>query len=412
MCEHDSRGTMSEPRLDDQFSLAALTMPELAGLVHGDVGTPVPADEMSVTPINYDWGSPATAGLWRVGLRQLRGAEISRTWFFVKLLRHPRLWPALSLMPDEGRASFVENFPWRFELDMYESGIADALPPGLRMPVLHTIKHVDADHIAMWFEYVEQQPDSWQLADYSRAAYLLGRLAARRKDGAAINARLPGLCRVGLAGESLRFYVRKRVTEATLPALRDPGLWRHPSIETALNRVSDPALPDEMQALASRLPAILDLLDALPQTHAHGDASPQNLLRPVEEPGTLVVIDWGFGDLLPIGFDLGQLLVGLAHAGETDPDELAAIDSAIMPAYLEGLADEHYDIDARLVRTGYLGGLAVRSALCALPLERLSEPGQTDEQVEFLATRMRLTRVMVDLAKEVDQGVLARIPAC
>src|SRR5262249_11670374 len=153
------------------------------------------------------------------------------------------------------------------------------------------------------------------------------------------------------------------------------------------------------------------LLDALPQTHAHGDASPQNLLRPTEEPGSFVVIDWGFGDLLPIGFDLGQLLVGLAHAGGTDPDELAVIDSAIVPAYLEGLADEDYDVDSRLVRTGYLGGLAVRSALCALPLERLSEPDQTDEQLEFFASRMRLTRVMVDLAREIDQGVLALMPA-
>jgi hypothetical protein len=159
------------------------------------------------------------------------------------------------------------------------------------------------------------------------------------------------------------------------------------------------------------LPAILDLLAALPQTHAHGDASPQNLLRPADEPGTFVVIDWGFGDLLPIGFDLGQLLVGLAHAGETDPDDLAAIDAAIMPGYLDGLADEDYDIDARLVRTGYLGGLAVRSALCALPLERLSQPDQTDEQLALFATRMRLTRVMVNLAGEVEQRVLARLPS-
>lgn len=115
--------------------------------------------------------------------------------------------------------------------------------------------------------------------------------------------------------------------------------------------------------------------------------------------------------MLPIGFDLGQLLVGLAHAGETDPDELAAIDAAIMPAYLEGLADEDYHVDPRLVRTGYLGGLTVRSALCAFPLERLSEGDLTDEQLAVFATRMRLTRVMVDLAREVEPGVLAEMPA-
>jgi hypothetical protein len=404
---------MSQPDAGKSlFSLAALTADERAGLASQEAGPPVPVAGMSVTPIRYDWSSPATAGLWRVDHRLLRDQHVSSASFFVKLLRHPRLWPGLATLPDEAsRQSFVRYFPWRFELDMYQSGVAEALPPGLRMPVLHMIKQADADHIALWFEFVRQEPGRWQLADYRRAAYLLGRLAARRRDGAAINAGLPAICRVGLPGESLRFYVRSRLMQGTVPALRDRGLWRHPVIEAATRRVADPALAEDMLALADRLPAILDLLAALPQTHAHGDASPQNLLRPAGEPGTLVVIDWGFGDLLPVGFDLGQLLVGLAHAGETDPGELAAIDEAILPGYLEGLADEGYDVDPRLVRTGYLGGLAVRSALCALPLEQLGEPAKTDEKLALFVTRLRLSRVMVDLAKEIEPGVLARIPA-
>lgn len=93
-------------------------------------------------------------------------------------------------------------------------------------------------------------------------------------------------------------------------------------------------------ALGARLPQVLDMLDDLPQTYAHGDASPQNLLLPAGEPGTIVVIDWGFGTLLPVGFDLGQLLVGLAHAGQTDPAAIPAIDAEIFPAYLAGLAAE------------------------------------------------------------------------
>jgi hypothetical protein len=262
--------------------------------------------------------------------------------------------------------------------------------------------------VSLAAEFVEQEQGHWQLSDYRQAAYLLGRLAARRRDGAAVNAGLPDICRVGLPGESLRFYTRHRLTQATLPALRDPRLWQHPALQAALQHVGDLGLPEEMRTLADRVPAILDLLGALPQTHAHGDASPQNLLRPAAEPGKLVVIDWGFGDLLPIGFDLGQLLVGLAHAGETDPAELAAIDEAIFPGYLDGLADEDYDVDPRLVRTGYLGGLAVRSALCALPLEQLREPAQTDQQLALFATRLRLTRVMVDLANEVEPAVLNR----
>ena len=37
-----------------------------------------------------------------------------------------------------------------------------------------------------------------------------------------------------------------------------------------------------MAALGARLRQVLDLLDDLPQTYAHGDASPQNLLLDLE----------------------------------------------------------------------------------------------------------------------------------
>ena len=156
-----------------------------------------------------------------------------------------------------------------------------------------------------------------------------------------------------------------------------------------------------MLDLAGRLPQILDMLDELPQTHAHGDASPQNLLLPANEPGTVVVIDWGFGTLLPIGFDLGQLLVGLAHTGQTDATDLATIDAVIMPGYLEGLAAEGYDARLGDVRAGYIGGMAARSALVALPFELLSSPLVTEDVQALIVQRVRLTRVLVDMAAEI-----------
>jgi hypothetical protein len=106
------------------------------------------------------------------------------------------------------------------------------------------------------------------------------------------------------------------------------------------------------------------------------------------------VIDWGFGSLLPVGFDLGQLLVGLAHAGRSDPSALPDIDAAIFPAYLDGLVAEDYRAAPAQVRLGYLGSLAARSALSALPLELLSRPLGEDAEAEFLH-RLRLTRALI-----------------
>jgi hypothetical protein len=381
---------------------AVLTPAELGQVTSAAVGRHIMSPVASFEPMAYDWGSPATAGLWRADVRDAADSGLLVCSYFVKLLRHIRLWPGLAMIPSDAmRAEFVSYLPWRFELDMYESGIGSVLPDGMRTPGLHMVKHADDDHIALWWEFIIQRPGPWEPDHYRRAAYLLGRLAARRREGAAVNDSLPAIARDHSVRSALRFYTETRVLRGLLPALADRSLWRNPLLASALGEVADPGLPDAMLELAGRLPQILDLLDRLPQTHAHGDASPQNLLLPAGEPGTVVVIDWGFGTLLPIGFDLGQLLIGLAHAGATDPDDLASIDTVIFGGYLEGLAAEGYSAEPADVRRGYLGGMAARSALAALPLELLSSAAVTDEAHAHVVQRVRLSRVLVDMAAEI-----------
>ena len=83
--------------------------------------------------------------------------------------------------------------------------------------------------------------------------------------------------------------------------------------------------------------------------------------------------------------------------------ELAAIDAEIFPSYLDGLAAEDYKVEPTQVRAGYVGGLAARSALCALPLELLAGSDPDGEVEALMTTRLRLTRVLVDMAREVCQ---------
>jgi hypothetical protein len=410
---------------DELFQLAAPTPAELSALVSTATGRPAHEPRVRASPIGYDWGSPVTAGLWRVDVTDAAGPDTGgpdtagreigvadtsagpgACAFFLKLVRHTRLWPGLRFLPsDEERAHFVSYYPWHFELDIHQSGIESVLPPGLRMPALYHVTRPDADHMGLWWEFIDQRQGPWELGDYRLAARLLGQLAARRRAGAVVNEALPEIAR-NTEGSALRFYASRRVLRGIVPALRAGQLWHHPVLRAALGRAGDPDLAADMLALADRLPHLLDTLDALPQTYAHGDASPQNLLLPAAEPGTIVIIDWGFGTLLPVGFDLGQLLVGLAHAGETDPSDLAAIDAEIFPAYLDGLADEDYKVDPAQVRTGYVGSLVARSALCAIPVETLGPAdmvgaAEPDEATVALFTqRLRLTRVLLDMAAD------------
>jgi hypothetical protein len=95
-----------------------------------------------------------------------------------------------------------------------------------------------------------------------------------------------------------------------LPMLNDPGLC------SVLRAYADPQLRLDLVQLSEEIPAMLERLAALPQAVGHGDACPQNLLIPAEAPNTVVAIDLSWQHPEAIGFDLGQLLIGLAHTGD------------------------------------------------------------------------------------------------
>src|ERR1700722_19725203 len=387
---------------EDLFRLAALPPADLRALAETVSGTLMPDPQVSAKPLGYDWGSPVTAGLWRVEVTSPDRGGAPGCTFFVKLVRHTRLSPGLRWLPDDAaRAEFTDFYPWHYELDIHQSGIGSVLPDGMRTPQLHHVRRPDSDHMSLWWEFVHERADAWTLADYRLAARLLGQLAARRRTGAQVNEALPAVARnAHNGGSALRFYASQLVFGRMLPVLQSGQVWQHPVLQEALRLAGDQQLPADMIALGARLPQVLDMLDDLPQTYAHGDASPQNLLLPADEPGTIVVIDWGFGTLLPVGFDLGQLLVGLAHAGQTDPAAIPAIDAEIFPAYLAGLAAEDYKVDPAQVRAGYLGSLAARSALCAIPFEALENAVPGEQTAAMIAGRMKLTRLMLDMAAE------------
>ena len=274
---------------------------------------------------------------------------------------------------------------WRHEAEVYRADLDDVLPAGLRMPARYRLDE-HGHRIVEWLEDVPVADVPWDHARFTRAARLLGRLAVRfTRCG-----RLPeSLLRV--PGEVLRLQFLERELFA-LPVLAGDALWAHPLVDA----VADPRLRADLLRLAERVPAILDTLDGLPQTFVHGDASPQNLLVPATDPDTFVAIDWSLIGPCAVGYDLGQLLVGLIHAGQLDVPALPALHETVLPAYTAGLADEGLRVDADVVRFGVHAALVVRSAFTALPLRRLGG-SPTRDDAALVADRARLARHLVDL---------------
>lgn len=351
-----------------------------------------------IEPVDYEIGTPSTEQLLRVaGTATVAGQTVDWSTF-IKKLRSARHWPLIHLVPEPVREHFVQNLPWQLEVAVHWSNMATLLPEGLRLPTMYRMSEYDDDRATLWMEDVIQPPGAWPLARFEHAANLLGRLSARRQTHL-VEPLLPRGT-VEQPGMGLRYYANGRVMMGALPLLANDQTWRHPHLAEAVCATGDHGLRDELLALGTRLPAVLDALDALPQTYQHGDASPQNLLVPKDKQDEFVVIDWGFDCPQAIGFDLGQLLVGLAHAGELAPEELPTIHTIILTAFMEGLAAEGMTVTEDEVLYGYLGSLMARATFTALPLEQL---GKTTEcGLELFEQRVRLTRALVNLVSSIN----------
>ena len=242
----------------------------------------------------------------------------------------------LHVIPTFAQQQWIDEFPWRIEIDAYRSAIAPLLDPGMRLPAIYDVIDIDEDHAAVWMEDVIPSPASWDDDTFARAARHLGVLAGRRPLGTSVvfgPAQVVATC-----GYAMRMFARGRLLHGAAPQLRDPASWQHPALAAALAAAGETTMPAELVAALDRIHPWLDAMDALPQTYVHGDASPQNILVPSDAPGSFVVIDFSFDSPQCVGFDLGQLLVGLVHAGEMSPEALDRVRRAIVPAYVEGCA--------------------------------------------------------------------------
>ncbi|WP_194909295.1 phosphotransferase [Catenulispora rubra] len=355
---------------------------------------------VTYTAVDYPTHTIATEALTRARLELAApdGARVEAR-LFVKELRSAENWPMLGVVPPELRADFVDGFPWRLEIAAYTGPLREQMPTGMRLPELYAVDELGPGRAAMWLEDVDQ-PEvlEWDTARFARAAYLLGRMSARRRHGE-VAPILAAAARFAEPDSTLRYLVAGRIRNMFIPAIVGDDLWAHPVTAAALAAVRDPGLIADLREWTTRLDRLLAYSDTLPMTYAHGDASPQNLLVSADDPDGFVAIDFGLDCPLPVGHDLGQLLVGLCHAGILAADRLPVISSIILAAHADGLAAEGHDATRDQIRGGYLSGLVLRSAFSAIPLETLAGP-PTDELVAFWTERLRMTRVLLDLADE------------
>ena len=319
--------------------------------------------------------------------------------FFVKQVQAWARHPLFASVPAEVRSIAAAAVPWRTEPLVYGSDLADRLPEGLSMPRAARVDFLADEAAAIWLPDVSRPPRPWGTERARRAAYLLGRLAA--------SPRVAPLATVGEFAWQPADYVFGRVEHQVKPMLLDDGLWQHPLVATSF----DAALRDRVLAALHDAPVLAAELTAYPVLAAHGDACPNNLL-PGPADDDVVLIDFQFWNALPVGFDLGQLLVGDVQIGRGRGDTLAETEAAIVPAYVEGLRAEGCDLPPAAVRRAHALQLAIFSGISAVPFDLLprwddaSAPGL----LAVARNRAAVARLSMDLLDTTRDAQVVHTP--
>lgn len=353
--------------------------------VTDDVLTSMVADLLGVADVDlvsstarevpYDMPAITTAGRYWVSGRAAVDGEVRDWTLFVK---HVQSWtrsPFFAFVPDELKELAAVSVPWRTEAAIYSSDLADHLPAGLHMPRALGVFDLDELAQAVWLEPIVVSEERWDLDRYENAAYLLGRLAA--------SPAVRPYADIGGNEWSVDSYVGGRLAGDVLPALRDEAAWP----ATTLAAFAD--VRPRLLAVADRIHDLGAELAAVPTLTGHGDACPNNLLLEKGREG-FTLIDFGFWNPLPLGFDLGQLLVGDVQMGRHAADDLAERDLACVRAYHRGLAAEGYDVPLAVVRRAHAVHLMLFSGISTFV-------GGAGVAEDHLASRAALARYSLDL---------------
>jgi len=357
---------------------------QLGAMVSALIGVEADVLDSHAEVVPYDMPAITTAGRYWVRGHARAAGEVAAFSLFVK---HVQSWarsPLFTGVPEGQRATAEASVPWRTEPLAYRSDLGDRLPEGLSMPRALGVFDLDEKSAAIWLEEVHVDPDAaWDDARFARAAHLLGRMAASE--------RVRPLATVGRHDFTVHDYLHGRLTNQVLPLLRTPGIWRHPLVAAAF---AD--LRGDLLRAADAAPAYTDELAAFPLVPGHGDACPNNLL--VHGDG-FVLIDYGFWAPLPVGFDLGQLLVGDVQVGRRDVGDLARLDDLLVASYVEGLRAEGCALPLVDVRRAHALHLMLFTGLSTLPFEYLEAP-VTPELEHLVAQRAAIARHCLRLLEE------------
>ncbi len=263
--------------------------------------------------------------------------------------------------PQDGQSA---DNGWQREALAYRSGVLAHLPHGLTTPRVFDVVE-DADGATwLWLEDVADCfGGAWPLAQYGCAACHLGRF-----NGAYLGVRpLPPF--PWLAPRWADHQGEPAQIPAALSEIAD--LVRDGRVQRAFPL----PIADRAARLVRDAPTFIALLDRLPQTLCHHDASQANLFARRRDDATIetVAIDWESIGHGAAGADIATLVFGTMRRGTVPAEWATDLDREVFAGYLAGLRDAGWQGKPIVVRLGYTAAVALRWSLLAWTLRALTD---------------------------------------
>jgi hypothetical protein len=346
------------------------------------------------------WGGEAGGDSGGSDAGAVGGAE-SR---ILKIFRPPTVPPAAG-SPAATSAWQTSAAPdhfnyWRRELEVYESGFADAVfgDAGIRAPRLLSVDTREDGFVELWLEDIagrsgfEVSPER-----LGRFGYELGVGQARWVGRVPPPTELPWLSRRWLAqylghgpGSNVRI---------------DDADWDDP-----VARVWPAETRRSLRHVWESRVRVLAAAESFPRTLCHLDVWPANFIEDVT--GSSVLIDWAFVGDGGIGEDPANLIIDSVTDGLMDIAELPHIVDAVTDGYIDGLVDGGWSGQtgsADEVRTAimtfgvakysWIGAHAIATAVRGRA--RKGSYNQDDSAAETLARIRPLADLLASWAKDI-----------
>lgn len=213
-------------------------------------------------------------------------------------------------------ADLADPASWRREPDMYRSAwLVELMPDGLATPACLASTVDDETAVLVLEDVPFDDRDARSVEWYGRLAERLARLNAAPLDG--------------VPEWASRDFV---ASEAALAVAPIPDMAAAPS-----PLVAD--LVDEwrpvLERLVAAMPQVLDGLAARPHGFHHLDAFSRNAAEVGER---MVLIDWAFAGVAPIGTDAAAVVAMTSIFGDAPDGDVAALHRSVVDGFAAGVA--------------------------------------------------------------------------